>query len=168
MGDLTRNRSSPPLTSASAAAAPPLCVPAVPGPAGDAAGTAPGTMISAEGLGAATTVAVPGFFSRMRKSPREYSNSSRLCSLMKRSNCSICPISGLANDPLSVVFDGFFRFMPILKFDEIPRDAGQHFTAPNAYCHIIFYTNATHTLDIHTRFYGNHISRLKSNRLPPS
>ena len=56
--------------------------------------------------------------------------------------------------------------MPVLDFDEIPRDAGQNFTAPGPNCHIIFYANATDTFDIHTRFYGNHISCFKSNRLP--
>ena len=45
-------------------------------------------------------------------------------------------------------------------------DAGQNFTAPYADCHIIFYANATDPFDIHTRFYGNHISCFKSNRLP--
>src|SRR5271165_3349512 len=156
MGDFTRNRSSPPRNSASAIASA-LCA------AG--AATAPGTMISAAGLATATIWFAPGFFSRMRKSPREYSNSSRLCSLMNRSNCSICPISGFANYEPPLDFFDFFRFMPLLEFDEIPLDAGQNFTALGANCNVVFYPNATDAVHIYTRFYGNHISRFQSNRL---
>ena len=81
-------------------------------------------MISAAGLGGAGAMFALGFLSRMRRSPLEYSNSSRLCSLMNRSNCSICPISGFANDGLPLAFDGFSRFMPFSDFDEIPLYAG--------------------------------------------
>ena len=36
----------------------------------------------------------------------------------------------------------------------------------DAYCNVVFDANATDAFDIHTRFYGNHISCFKSNRLP--
>src|SRR5277367_5877469 len=56
-----------------------------------------------------------GFFSRIFRSPREYSNSSRLCSLIKRRSCSICWTSGLAMEELSDDFEGCFRFMPVKR-----------------------------------------------------
>jgi len=55
--------------------------------------------------------------------------------------------------------------MPVLEFDEIPLDAGQNFTSPNAHYNIILYANATDAFDVHARFYGNHISCFKSNGL---
>src|SRR5271170_6968798 len=126
MGDLTRCRSSVALGSAAA------------GVLGEAAaglsGTTPGTIISGtpidrEYMG----TPVEGFFSRIFRSPREYSNSSRLCSVIKRRSCSICWTSGLAMDDASAAFEGrlgCFRFMPVLKLDEIPRYAGQYFGIP--------------------------------------
>ena len=85
---------------------------------------------------------------------------------MKRNNCSICPISGVSNDVLGLAFDGFFRFMPLSDFDEIPLYAGQDFIAPGAYRNVILDSNAAHAFHINTRLYGNHITWLKSNRLP--
>src|SRR5664279_4293173 len=144
MGDFTRCRSSPPRTSAVASD------PAVVSPAGTSAA---GTMISAACLGAAISGAALGFLSRIFRSPLEYSNSSRLCSLMKRSNCSICPISGVANDELALDFDGFFRFMPLSDLDEIPLYAGEDFIAPGLHCNDILNADAAHAFHINTRFY---------------
>jgi len=54
--------------------------------------------------------------------PLEYSNSSRLCSLMNRQLFNL-PISGFANDGLHSLSTAF-RFMPFSDFDEIPLNAG--------------------------------------------
>src|ERR1700674_4089425 len=103
MGDLTRCKSSVDRASEAAAA--------------DSVehrllSSEPGTIISgADTDRTATRAPAEGFRKRMRKSPREYSNSSRLCSLMNRRSCSIFWISGLANDGLD--FEGFLRFMPV-------------------------------------------------------
>src|ERR1700676_212165 len=123
------------------------------------------TIIS--GMEARVMAPADGFFSRIRKSPCEYSNSSRLCSLMKRSNCSICPISGLANDGLPLAFDRFLLFMPFSEFDEIPLDAGQDFASSGMHYHAIFDPDSPDVFPVYARFYGNHISSLQSSFLPP-
>src|SRR5579863_7085640 len=114
---------------------------------------------------AAMTTLVDGFLSRMRKSPLEYSNSSRLCSPMKRRSCSICSISGFANEPLG--FEGFLRFMPLSKLDEIPRSAGQYFGSVCVHGDVVFNANPTDAFHIYTRFDGDHVSRLEALFLPP-
>src|SRR6266852_1832366 len=143
MGDLTRCRSSVERPSAGAGT-----------PPADACGASiePGTIISGAAItrGAATTTPAEGLRSRIRRSPLEYSNSSRLCSVMKRRSCSICSISGLAND--GGHFEGFFCFMPVLELDEIPRDAGQHFGTVGVHGHIIFDANPPDAFRVHARF----------------
>src|SRR5277367_4608559 len=88
-------------------------------------GTAPGTMISGTPIDR-EYIGTPadGFFNLIFRSPREYSNSSRLCSLIKRRSCSICWTSGLAIEELSAAFEGCLRFMPVLELNKIPRNAG--------------------------------------------
>src|ERR1700721_3803894 len=83
-----------------------------------------------------------GFFNLIRRSPREYSNSSRLCSLIKRRSCSICWTSGLAMEEPSAGFEGCFRFMPVSKLDEIPRNAGQYFGAARVHSDVVFNANS--------------------------
>src|ERR1700739_2887335 len=74
---------------------------------------APATMISGRAfdLAAVNTVPGEGFFNRMRRSPREYSNSSRLCSAMVFRSCSIWSMSGPAGDPPPLDFTPFLRFI---------------------------------------------------------
>src|SRR5713226_10252273 len=115
--------------------------------------------------GAAITTPAEGLRSRMRRSPLEYSNSSRLCSVMKRRSCSICSISGLANDGLD--FEGFFCFMPVLELDEIPRDAGQYFGSVGVHGDIIFDANPPDAFRVHARFNGNHVPGLQALLLTP-
>src|SRR5580693_1420806 len=102
-----------------------------------------------------------GFFSLIRKSPREYSNSSRLCSLIKRRSCSICWTSGLAMEELSFAFEGCFRFMPVSKLDEIPRYAGQYFRIPWVHGNVIFNANASDAPHVNPRFNRDHESRFQ-------
>src|SRR2546423_9476134 len=83
--------------------------------AGDArdwvCGEAPATIISGTEI---WRIALPeGFFRRILRSPWAYSNSSRLCSVMKRRSCSICSISVFANAELAADLEGFLGFMPV-------------------------------------------------------
>src|SRR6267143_5605889 len=132
MGDLMRCKSSLERPSEGAVAAPETAC----GPSRD-----PGTMISGMAMARGPAMRTPaeGLRNRIRRSPLEYSNSSRLCSVMKRRSCSICSISGLAND--GVDFEGFFCFMPVLEHDEIPRDAGQYFGTVGVHSDIILDAN---------------------------
>src|SRR5579859_563345 len=100
-----------------------------------------------------------GFFSRIRRSPLEYSNSSRLCSLMKRSNCSICWTSGLSIVELSFTFEGCLRFMPVSELDEIPRYAGQNFRHPGFHGDVIFDAYTPNTRHVNSRFDCDNESR---------
>src|ERR1700724_421436 len=84
-------------------------------------GASPGLGENSEGAGPLpedpTTTVCDGFRQRIRRSSREYSNSSRLCSVMYCRRSSLWWLSGLANAPID--FEGFFRFMPALDLDEI-------------------------------------------------
>src|SRR5271170_7937057 len=159
MGDLTRCRSSVALGSAAA------------GVLGEAAaglsGTTPGTIISGtpidrEYMG----TPADGFFSRIFRSPREYSNSSRLCSLIKQRSCSICWTSGLAMEELSTAFEGCFRFMPVSELDEIPRYAGQYFGIPCVHGDVIFNAYSPDAGHVNPRFNRDHESRFQPCLLP--
>src|SRR5256885_15377650 len=99
-----------------------------------------------------------GFFKRIFKSPWEYSNSSRLCSVMKRSSCSICSISGFANGELAAGFEGFLGFMPLLDLNKIPRNAGEYFTSLGVHGHVVFDTNPPNARHIDAWFDRNHVS----------
>src|SRR6267378_138773 len=112
-----------------------------------------------------TTTVCDGLRKRMRRSPREYSNSSRLCSVMNCRSSSICWISGLANAPVD--FEGFFRFMPVLDLDEIPRNAGQYFGTVSVHGHIVFDANSPDAFRVHAGFNGNDVSRFQALLLPP-
>src|SRR5579884_2505658 len=121
MGDLTK--CSPSVGRASAAA--PAGFSGA-GSSGAGAG-APVTMISGIGAFRVIMPLAEGFFSRIRRSPLEYSNSSRLCSFIFCRSCSICWISGLAMDGLLLDFEGFLGFIPVSELNEISRPAGQDF-----------------------------------------
>src|SRR6266446_6808771 len=90
----------------------------------------------------ATTMFADGFRSRIRRSPREYSNSSKLCSVINRRSCSICCTSGLAIDWLFLGFEGCLGFMPVSELDEIPRGAGQYFGFSGVHGYIVLDANA--------------------------
>src|ERR1700688_4014773 len=69
-----------------------------------------------------TTTPLDGLRKRIRRSPREYSNSSRLCSVMNCNSCSICFNSGVAklSAPLLAAlladdFEVFLRVMPVVR-----------------------------------------------------
>src|SRR5262249_9449220 len=98
MGDFTRWRSSDARDSTGEE---------VGAAAAGAAGAAPATIISGSEtiLGAASTTFAEGFLMRIRKSLREYSNSSRLCSDIVRRICSICSNSGGAAFLVSADFE---------------------------------------------------------------
>jgi len=53
--------------------------------------------------------------------------------------------------------------MPVLKLDEIPRDAGQNLAPLGAHSYIVFDSDTTHIFHVNARFYGNHIPGFKSN-----
>src|SRR5207342_3281772 len=102
-----------------------VCLDSITGAAEDAVGAdaalpdgfvAPATIISGADIARVVVMAAPddGFFSLIRKSPREYSNSSRLCSAMVFRSCSIWSISGLTDGPLADDFEGFLRFIRFL------------------------------------------------------
>src|SRR5216684_259623 len=143
MGDLTKCRSSVERPSAGAGT-----------PPADACGasTEPGTIISGAAItrGAATTTPAEVLRSRICRSPLEYSNSSRLCSVMNWKSCSICSISGLANDGLDLL--GFLRFMPVLDLYEIPRCAGQYFRTVSLNGDVVLDANSSDACRIHTGF----------------
>src|SRR4029077_17763051 len=68
------------------------------------------------------TTPLEGLRKRIRRSPREYSNFSRLCSRMNCNSCAICFNSGVAklsaalSDPfLDGWFEVFLRVMPVVK-----------------------------------------------------
>ena len=86
---------------------------------------------------------------------------------MNCNNCSICPISGLANDVLPLVFDGFFRFMPFSEFDEIPLYAGEDFVSRGVHCNVILDPNAADSFHIYARFNRYHITGFESKFLSP-
>src|SRR5882762_1262934 len=134
-----------------------------------AGGAAPGLGAAnswgAGSLPEATTTVCDGLRRRMRRSPREYSNSSRLCSVMNCRSSSICWISGLANAPVD--FEGFFRFMPVLELDEIPRNAGQYFGTVSVHGHIVFDANSPDAFRVHAGFNGDDVSRFQPLLLPP-
>src|SRR5216684_2477618 len=111
------------------------------------------------------TTPVDGLRKRIRRSPREYSNSSRLCSVMNCRSSSICWISGLANAPVD--FEGFFRFMPVLNLDEIPRNAGQYFGTVSVHGHIVLDANPPDAFRVHSWFNGDDVSRFQALFLPP-
>src|SRR6476661_7480269 len=156
MGDFTKCRSSLGRDSAAGVAAPAdELVEAARGPA---------TMISGadSARGPAITDPDDGFFNRIRRSPREYSNSSRLCSDIVFRSRSICAISGSAADPLPLDFKGFLRFIRfVLELYEIPRGAGQDFGMFLMYRDVILNPNAPDACKVHPRFYRNHVSRGK-------
>lgn len=99
-----------------------------------------------------------GFFRRILKSPLAYSNSSRLCSVMKRSNCSICCISGLESVASEAGFEGFLGFMPLSNLNKIPRNTGENFRFVGVHGYIVFYANAPNSRHVDSGFDGNHIS----------
>src|SRR5882672_7432221 len=111
------------------------------------------------------TTPADGLRKRIRRSPREYSNSSRLCSVMNCRSSSICWISGLANAPVD--FEGFFRFMPVLDLDEIPRNAGQYFGSLSVHGHIVFDADPPDAFCVHAGFNGDDVSRFQAFLLPP-
>src|SRR5882724_321385 len=114
---------------------------------------------------AGMTTPADGLRKRIRRSPREYSNSSRLCSVMNCRSSSICWISGLANAPVD--FEGFFRFMPVLNLDEIPRNAGQYLGTVSVHGHIVLDANSPDAFRVHAGFNGNDVSRFQALLLPP-
>src|SRR6476661_594399 len=158
MGDLTMWRSSAGRVSGGGTAAPAAAEGASPGLEAEcSAGAGP--------LPAETTTVCDGFRKRIRRSPREYSNSSRLCSVMNCRSSSICWISGLANAPVD--FEGFLRFMPVLELDEIPRNAGQYFGTVSVHGHIVFDANSPDAFRVHARFNGDDVSRFQALLLTP-
>src|SRR5882724_10928225 len=114
---------------------------------------------------AGMTTPADGLRKRIRRSPREYSNSSRLCSVMNCRSSSICWISGLANAPVD--FEGFFRFMPVLNLDEIPRNAGQYLGTVSVHGHIVLDANSPDAFRVHAGFNGDDVSRFQALFLPP-
>src|SRR5712675_2263538 len=74
---------------------------------------APATMISGKllALGAVNTAPDEGFFSLIRRPPREYSNSSRLCSVMIFRSSSIWSMSGPTDDPPPLDITRVLRFI---------------------------------------------------------
>src|SRR4029077_4363821 len=128
---------------------------------------APGTRISGTPMGR-VYIGMPadGFFNLIFRSPREYSNSSKLCSLIKRRSCSICWTSGLAMEELSAGFEGCFRFIPVSTLGEIPRYAGQYFGIPRVQSDVIFDANSPNARHVYPRFDRDHESRLQSRLLP--
>src|SRR4029077_14054539 len=102
---------------------------------------------------------------RMRRSPREYSNSSRLCSVMNCRSSSTRWICGLANAPVD--FEDFFCFMPVLELDEIPRNAGQYFGTVSVHGHVVFDANPPDAFRVDARFDGNDVSGFQALLLPP-
>src|SRR5215475_6507870 len=121
-------------------------------------------MISGAGTarGATITGAADGFFSRIRRSPCEYSNSSRLCSLMNFSNCSICWSSEFANIVWAAGFGDSLRFMPVLYLNKIPRNAGQHFGSIFVHGNIVFDPDSSHARHIHAGLNGHDVARLQN------
>jgi hypothetical protein len=107
-------------------------------------------------------VAAPakGLLRRILKSPCEYSNSSRLCSVIKRSNCSICWMSGFAKVGLAVGFGDFLCFMPLLDLYKIPRNAGEHFRTLSVHGNVVFDANSTRAWHVDTWLNRDHVSRL--------
>ncbi len=119
-------------------------------------------------LGAASSAPAEGFFSRIRSSPREYSNSSKLCSDIVFRSFSICSMSGPADDPPPLDLEAFLRFIRfVLELYEIPRGAGQYFATPFMHHDVVFNPDSPNTRKIHTRFYRNHVSRGKLCFLAP-
>src|SRR5262249_47159245 len=90
-------------------------------------------------------------------SPREYSNSSRLCSLIKRMSCSNCSISGFASDGLVAFLAGFLDFMPVSDLNEIPRKAGQYLRAPSIHPNIGPHPDAPQSCLVTSRLDGAHV-----------
>src|ERR1700687_5342027 len=158
MGDLTKCRSSLDRASLDPAAAALELWPASPEPV---------SMVSEAALprGAATAAPIKGFRRRIRRSPLEYSNSSRLCSVMNCKSCSICWISGLANAEPD--FEGFLRFMPVLDLDEIPRNAGQYFGSVSVHGHIVFDADTPDSFHVYARFNGDDVAWFQAPLLPP-
>src|SRR6266700_5586606 len=56
--------------------------------------------------------------------------------------------------------------MPFLKFDEMPRYAGQYFGTASVHGDIVFNANAANAFRIHARFDRNYVSRFQAPRLP--
>src|SRR5713101_779331 len=101
------------------------------------------------------------FFSRMRKSPCAYSNSSSPCLDMKESNRSNCPrsIPGTEN---SGPWDCFFDpFISCSDFEEFPPSSCHNFGAARSHDGIIFDPDPPDALDVHARFQGYHVSSLQ-------
>ena len=51
-----------------------------------------------------------------------------------------------------------FAFHAVLKFDEMPRRAGQHFRTAGVDGHVVFNANAPYAFRIHARFNRNYVS----------
>src|ERR1700686_4703832 len=127
-------------------------------------GAPPGTIISGAYplRDCCNTTPLDGLRKRIRRSPREYSNSSRLCSVMNCNSCSICFNSRFAKLSVALLatcLEVFLRVMRSSNLDEIPRNAGQHFYPIGVHRHIIFNAYPAHALDIDSRFNGHHVPR---------
>src|SRR5260370_2000592 len=148
MGDFTKCNSSVerPLSGAGEGAEP---AGAEPGKARDSVAAA--TIISGVEFRSMATAFADGFFSRIFRSPCAYSNSSKLCSVMKRSSCSICWISVFAKRDSADVLEGFFGFMLALDLSKIPRKTGEYFRPICAHSHVILDANAPNARDVHPR-----------------
>src|SRR5437868_11245302 len=162
MGDFTKCRSSADRDSGAGAGAEGTA-----GAGGAAAG--PGTMISgaANIRCPATETAGDGFFNRIRKSPREYSNSSRLCSLMTCRSCSMCSSSVLANFEFALGAEGFLGLMPVLNLYKVPREAGQHFRTLGVHHNVIFNANPADSRYVNAGLNGNYGSGCQNLLLSP-
>src|SRR5258708_19968635 len=154
MGDFTKCNSSVerPLSGAGEGADP---AGAEPGKARDSVGAA--TIISGVEFRSMVTAFVDGFFSRIFRSPCAYSNSSKLCSVMKRSSCSICWISVFAKRDSADVLEGFFGFMLALDLYKIPRKTGESFLPICAHRHVILDPNPPNARDVDAGLNRNHV-----------
>src|SRR5260370_20338180 len=145
MGDFTKCNSSVerPLAGAGEGADP---AGAEPGKARDSVAAA--TIISGVEFRSMATAFADGFFRRIFRSPCAYSNSSKLCSVMKRSSCSICWISVFAKRDSAAVLQGFFGFMLALDLYKIPRKTPEYFRPICASSPPILDPNPTHAQDV--------------------
>src|SRR5712692_9796196 len=164
MGDFTMCRSS--ARPASAA-----------GSRGGAAAGDPGAVAGASGWAMTISGAVSrrvagglelmaGFFSRMRRSPCEYSNSSSPCSDINARSRS----SWLRSTPDTVMSVGlprfFLPFMQDLEFEEFPRSVGEDFGVVHEHRHVVLDPNSADAGHIDAGLQGDYVPHLHESLLP--
>src|SRR4029077_11379294 len=62
----------------------------------------------------------------------------------------------------------FFRFMPVLELDKIPRDAGNHFCSVSMYDNVVLNPNSPDSGKLYTRFDGEQVAVCEPPVLPSS